>query len=68
MLLFDRFTALQSLADKAKLLRKEAKSVQHMVMKDEVWTGSVVQVGSLQAVSSKSISLLFALKRVGVMP
>lgn len=27
---------MQHLADKAKLLRKEAKGVQHMVMKDEV--------------------------------
>ncbi|CAM9535807.1 unnamed protein product, partial [Hapterophycus canaliculatus] len=31
-----RFTAMQHLADKAKLLRKEAKGVQHMVMKDEM--------------------------------
>lgn len=31
-----RYTAVQHLADKAKLLRKEAKGVQHMVMKDEV--------------------------------
>ena len=29
---------MQDLADRAKLLRKEAKGVQHMVMKDEVRT------------------------------
>lgn len=32
---------MQHLADKAKLLRKEAKGVQHMVMKDEVRVGSL---------------------------
>eukprot|EP00752_Nemacystus_decipiens_P013490 g11949.t1 len=31
-----RFTAVQDLADRAKLLRKEAKGVQNMVMKDEM--------------------------------
>ncbi|CAM9166887.1 unnamed protein product [Scytosiphon promiscuus] len=31
-----RFTAMQHFADKAKLLRKEVKGVQHMVMKDEM--------------------------------
>ncbi|CAM9199818.1 unnamed protein product [Ectocarpus sp. 4 AP-2014] len=31
-----RYTAVQHVADKAKLLRKEAKGVQHMVMKDEM--------------------------------
>lgn len=34
---------MQNLADKAKLLRKEAKGVQHMVMKDEVWITSLLQ-------------------------
>ncbi len=32
---------MQLLADKAKLLRKEAKGVQHMVMKDEVRIGAL---------------------------
>lgn len=36
---FFRYTAVQHLADKAKLLRKEAKGIQHMVMKDEVRIG-----------------------------
>ena len=31
-----RYTAVQHIADKAKLLRKEARGMQHMVMKDEV--------------------------------
>lgn len=31
-----RYTATQHLAEKAKILRKEAKGVQNMVMKDEV--------------------------------
>lgn len=31
-----RFSAVQKLGEKAKLLRKEAKGVQHMVMKDEM--------------------------------
>lgn len=35
-LFFVRFAAVQKIAEKAKLLRKEAKGVQHMAMKDEV--------------------------------
>ncbi|CAM9550611.1 unnamed protein product [Laminaria digitata] len=31
-----RYTAVQHIADKAKLLRKEARGMQHMVMKDEM--------------------------------
>lgn len=42
--LFFRYTAVQDLADKAKLLRKEAKGVQHMVMKDEVRSASLFQI------------------------
>lgn len=37
-----RYATVQHLADKAKLLRKEAKGVQHMAMKDEVCIGALV--------------------------
>lgn len=36
LVVVSRFVAVQKLGEKAKLLRKEAKGVQHMVMKDEV--------------------------------